>query len=91
MSIEQNDDSMGIEFDRGAYRDVSWGVRERGLWTVTAGWDDAGELIVRSRASDARAIERYLLSNSGETLTVLVRIDAGEQTVDVQRVYTRRP
>jgi hypothetical protein len=91
MTIEQNPDSMGIEYDRGRYRDVSWGERTRGLWTVQAGWDDAGELVIRSDASDAKAVERYLLSSNGETLTVLVRIDAGSQKVDVQRVYTRRP
>ena len=29
MDIEQNADSMGIEYDRGGYRDVSWGKRTR--------------------------------------------------------------
>ena len=89
MSIEQNRDSMGIEYDRGAYRDVSWGLRTRGLWEVDAGWDDAGQLVMRWKASDARALEVMSLSPDSEQLTVMLQIRTGEQNVEVRRVFTR--
>ncbi|MFK7914997.1 MAG: hypothetical protein AB8B93_13860 [Pseudomonadales bacterium] len=90
MTIEQNRDSMGIEYDRGRYRDVSWGMRTRGLWDVDAGWNDAGQLVLRWKASDARAREVMALSANGQQLTVMLQIKAGEQNVDVRRVFSRR-
>ncbi len=91
MVIEQNADSMGIEYDRGAYRDISWGERSRGLWTVTTGWDEEGQLVVRSKAKDADAVEVMSLSAGAQTLTVNLRIKAGEQNVDVRRVFSKAP
>ncbi|MGI9325246.1 MAG: hypothetical protein ACR2PZ_08520 [Pseudomonadales bacterium] len=91
MVIEQNADSMGIEYDRGAYRDISWGERTRGLWTVTTGWDDEGQLVVRSKAKDADAVETMTLSTNGQSLTVHLEIEAGQQDVDVRRVFSKAP
>lgn len=90
MTIEQNRDSMGIEYDRGRYRDLSWGMRTRGLWEVDTGWDADGQLLVRSKASDARALEVMALSADGRQLTVMLSIKAGDQNVEVRRVFARR-
>lgn len=89
MTIEQNQDSMGIDYDRGRYRDVSWGERERGLWTVNTGWSDTGDLISRWRAADAKAQETYQLSADGRRLTVLLQVETGSDTLNLRRVYSK--
>jgi hypothetical protein len=88
MEIEQNADSMGIRYDGGSYRDVSWGVRERGLWEVNAGWD-AGELRILSKARDAKAEEVMILAEAGRRLVVRVEIEADGNNLVVTRVFKR--
>lgn len=90
MTIEQNPDSMGVEYDRGRYRDISWGTRTRGLWEVDTGWDESGQLVQRWQASDASALEVMALSPDAQQLTVMLQIKAGEQNVEVRRVFSRR-
>lgn len=88
MEIEQNADSMGIAYDGGSYRDVSWGVRERGLWEVNAGWD-AGELRILSKARDAKAEETMILAEAGRRLVVRVSISADGDDLVVTRIFKR--
>lgn len=88
MRIEQSRDSMGIDYDVGDYRDISWGTRRRGLWEVRAGWHE-GNLIILSDASDAEAKETLTLSADGQRLTVHVEIDSGGDDLEVTRVYRR--
>jgi hypothetical protein len=90
MEIEQNADSMGIAYDRGAYRDISWGVRERGLWEVNAGWD-AGVLRILSKARDAKAEETMTLADAGRRLVVQVSIDADGDHLLITRSFIREP
>jgi len=87
MRIEQNADSMGIRYDNGEYRDISWGERERGMWRVTAGWQEDGLHIV-SKAHDSEAHEVLTLAPDDRTLTVNVHIDAGEKLA-LTRVFER--
>ena len=89
LDIEQVGDSMGIAYDGKAYRDVSWGERERGLWKINAGWNDAGELVIRYRASDARATETLSLDESRERLRLRIEIRTEDDSVDVTRIYER--
>jgi hypothetical protein len=89
MRIEQNRDSMGVSYSTGDYRDVTWGVRERGMWKINAGWVD-DELHVISKAHDSQATEIMRLSPDGNTLTVNVQINAGEK-FEVERVFRRAP
>ena len=42
MRIEQDARSMGIEYARGSYRDVTWGERRRGVSWGRCGWKVAG-------------------------------------------------
>lgn len=89
MTIEQNGDSMGIDYDRGQYRDLSWGRRERGLWTVDTGWNEVGELVSRWRADDAVATETFQLSGGGERLTVQLEVRTGSDKLNLTRVYSK--
>ena len=90
MVIEQDDDSMGIRYDTGVYRDVSWGERKRGLWKVSAGWFE-GNLVVRSKASDATGRETFRLSENGQTLTVEVEANSDGEKLAVRRIFERVP
>jgi len=90
MTIEQHRDSMGISYDVGDYRDISWGTRQRGLWEVRAGWFE-GDLLIISDARDADARETLSLSPDGERLTIDVRISSGGDDIDITRVYRRAP
>jgi len=87
LSIEQNRDSMGVNYDGDNYRDVSWGERQRGLWEVNAGWLD-GVLLIRSEAPDAEATERLRLE--GDRLVVDVEVSSGGETLTRTRVFERR-
>ena len=88
LRIEQNRDSMGINYQPGSYRDVSWGYRERGLWKIYAGWDEQGALVIDSRGSDIRAIEQHVLRADG-LLEIQVRINADKRDLAVQRVFEK--
>ncbi|MCB1684907.1 MAG: hypothetical protein R3E82_11825 [Pseudomonadales bacterium] len=89
MQIEQNRDSMGIDFGQGAYRDISWGERDRGPWRVQAGWRE-GQLHVYSRTHDASSRELYSLSPDGQRLTIDIEVDNAGRRQSFTRVFTRR-
>ncbi len=88
LDIEQNRDSMGVQYSPGQYRDVSWGERQRGLWAVRAGWQE-GELVVISEAKDLRVIERMRLI-SRERLQVAIYIMADGEEREYTRTFERR-
>ena len=90
MVIEQDSDSMGIRYDNGVYRDVSWGERKRGLWEVSAGWLE-GDLVIVSKTSDATGRERLRLSADGQTLEVLVEANSDGEKLIAFRVFERVP
>lgn len=88
LRIEQDADSMGVYYDEGTYRDVSWGDRTRDLWAVSAGWAD-GALVVRSTRGAIRGEEVFTLEGGG-LLRIAVSIHAGDERFRVHRVYRRR-
>ena len=88
MTIEQDARSMGIEYDNGAYRDVSWGERERDYWTVQAGWRD-GVLVIQSRRDLIEGVETMRLERAGR-LHVEVAVKTGGRDVRAKRVFERR-
>ena len=88
MDIEQNADSMGIEYDRGGYRDVSWGKRTRELWDVYSGWEQ-DNLVIISQGHNAKTKETMRLENNGRLLVVAVEVDADGEKVSVTRVFRR--
>ena len=89
LRIEQDVDSMGVYYDEGGYRDVSWGERVRDLWTVRAGWSQ-GALVVRSSRGPTRGTETYTLEQNGRQLRVAVTVRSGDEQVAVERVYRRQ-
>lgn len=88
MVIEQDAHSMGIRYDSGVYRDISWGDRQRGLWRVSAGWLE-GALVVVSRASDADARETMRLGADGRRLVVEVSLKSAGDKFTAVRIYDR--
>jgi hypothetical protein len=89
MRIEQDARSMGIEYERGRYRDVSWGERRRGVWDVRAGWIE-DELRIYSEAPDTSAVEIWRLSEDGQRLTIDVQVK-GPRSEQFQRTFVRSP
>tara|TARA_Y200000002_G_scaffold274423_1_gene228725 strand:+ start:1471 stop:2067 length:597 start_codon:yes stop_codon:yes gene_type:complete len=87
LKIEQGSDSMGVQHWPGVYRDVTWGQRERGLWTVYAGWEQ-NDLLIQSTTKDMRVLERYQLINNGQ-LRVLISVKADGETKELQRFFRR--
>ncbi len=88
MTIEQNSDSMGMRFEQGRYRDVSWGTRERGLWKINAGWNE-GQLYIISEASDASAKEILRVEDGNERLIVNIDLEADGDSISIRRVFRR--
>lgn len=89
MTIEQDNGSMGIRYDDGPYRDVSWGARERDHWRVQAGWRD-GALVIRSRRDLTEGVETMRLERGGERLRVAVAVKTGGRDVHALRVFDRQ-
>jgi len=87
LRIQQDARSMGIEYERGKYRDVTWGDRKRGVWEVRAGWHE-GNLHIFTEAPDTSAIEVWQLSEDGRQLVIDVEVKAG-RTHHFHRVFSR--
>lgn len=90
MVIEQNADSMGIAYESGAYRDISWGLRKLRLADVRAGWDGP-DLLIRTRTSTYDLLERYALGDDGQDLTLEIHLEpAYGKDLNLVRDYRRR-
>jgi len=89
LQIELNRDSMGIQYQPGVYRDVTWGERQRGLWKAHAGWEER-DLVIVSQAKDLEVVERFVRS-SPNTLEVHVFIEADGDKAEYIRTFNRRP
>ena len=90
MVIEQDDYSMGVEYDGGTYRDVTWGERERNYWTIRAGWRKFDALVIESRRDPIRGTETMRLEEGGRQLRVEVFVKTGGQDVRAERVFERQ-
>lgn len=88
MRIEQDPGSMGIDYEGGSYRDVTWGERRRGVWEVRAGWRD-GTLYIYSKAPDISAMETWQLSADGEQLSIQISVRGGAEGGEYRRVFRR--
>jgi len=88
MVIEQDAHSMGIRYDSGHYRDISWGERRRGVWRVSAGWLE-GALVIVSEAADADAKETMRLSADGRHLVVDISLKSAGDSFNAVRTYDR--
>jgi hypothetical protein len=88
MRIELDSDSMGIQHYPGIYRDVTWGIRERGIWKVQAGWDN-DVLVVASKTRGINVLERYQLQGRSRLL-VSLDIEADGNVRSISRSFQRR-
>lgn len=88
LEIEQSEESMGMQFDHGVYRDVSWGERVRGRVTVNSGWDER-VLVIRSKGGPVPVVERYSLSADGQRLSVAIELNGGRNEMSFLRVFDR--
>ncbi len=87
MRIEQDDESMGIQFEDAPYADYKWGIQVRNRWRIEVGWN--GESLVISKTRDSvRGSETYTLN--GSVLTIHVRVNAGKERIVLDRIYTRK-
>ncbi len=88
LVIEQNDDSLGIRYSNGTYRDVTWGRTQRNFWQIEAGWSN-GVLVILSRRDDITGREEMKLEAAGSRLLVTVDVKTEGRDVRLQRVYVR--
>jgi hypothetical protein len=89
VTIEQGRSSMGLDYEPGVYRDVSWGERQRGLWEVQAGWEDE-QLVIISSSRTMRVVERLSLAGP-DRLEVRLYIDADNEQLEFLRAFNRQP
>lgn len=87
MRIEQDARSMGIEYGRGSYRDVTWGERKLGVWEVRAGWLE-GALHIYSEAPDTSASEVWRLNEDGTELIIDMQVKA-ERAQAFRRTFAK--
>ena len=71
IEIEVGSDSMGVQHRPGVYRDVSWGIKERGIWRIHAGWEE-NVLVIASKTNGIDVLERYQLVDNDQ---LMVRLD----------------
>ncbi|MEC9285368.1 MAG: hypothetical protein VYC36_05280, partial [Pseudomonadota bacterium] len=88
LVIEQNDDSLGIRYSNGTYRDVTWGRTERNFWLIEAGWSN-GVFVILSRRDDITGREEMKLEAGGSRLRVMVDVKTEGRDVMIERVYVR--
>ena len=90
VAIQQDYESLGMDFDGSGYRDVSWGQRNRGEETINAGWQE-GDLVIQTKGGRRAILERYTLSEDGNRLTVVVKLDGNRQKQSFRRVFEKLP
>lgn len=89
MSIEQDTDSMGIQYEDAPYADYKWGRQMRNRWSIEVGWNGEALLISKTRGS-VRGSETYTLNSNGSVLTVRVRVNTASERIVLDRVYNRK-
>jgi hypothetical protein len=91
LVIEQDQQSMGIEYTGLTYRDVSFGERQWSGWKITAGWNELGELEVRMKRGPVRYHESYALAPDGNQLVIRAVVDTQRGERAIARVFERVP
>ena len=89
MVIEQDATSMGIAYQSGIYRDVSWGERDLRLADVAAGWDGP-DLVIETETVSYDMVERYQLGPDGDLRVEIHLEPARGDQINVVLVYRRR-
>ncbi|MCY3884000.1 MAG: hypothetical protein OXG24_03705 [Gammaproteobacteria bacterium] len=88
MRIEQDAESMGIQFEDAPYVDFKWGRQMRNGWRIEVGWN-GDSLVVTKMRDSVRGSETYTLNSAGNILTVKVRVITSADRIVLDRIYTR--
>jgi hypothetical protein len=91
LVIEQDRQSMGIEYVGIGYRDISFGERKWSGWKITAGWNDQGALEVRMKRGRVRYAETYSLAPDRNRLAIRAVVDTQRGERQITRTFTREP
>ena len=67
----------------------AWGERERGFWTIRAGWRE-GALVIDSRRHLTRGRETMRLERGGRRLRMDASVETGDRDVRSVSVCDRR-
>lgn len=86
--IEQDEESMGMRFEDQPYTDVEWGTTKEDGWRRSVKWSNSS-LVVRSSRGRIRGHETYSISSETDRLSVEVSLVAGNQRVELTRVFRR--
>ena len=90
MTIEQDAQSMGIEYPNHPYRDIKWGEQKRSLFKIDSGWEQH-RLVIETKSQPMTIREVYSLSDASNTLTL--EIDLHSKRIGdrhITRVFTRK-
>ena len=79
---------MGMRFDDQPYMDVEWGTTKEDGWRRSVKWSNSS-LVLRSSRGRIRGHETYSISNETDRLSVEVSLVAGNQRVELTRVFRR--
>ena len=80
-------DSAGLRYEPGVYRDISFGEKKRGLWSIYAGWE-GNEMVILSKASGLSVLERFALIDRNR-LRIAVKIIAEKEERTIVKLFDR--
>ena len=89
LQIDQGQESMGITYSDGSYRDIKWGTHRRQIWRVDAVWTAFG-LKIYSAREGVRGSELLMLGENGELLRIEVVVLTTGDKFKLKRVYQKR-
>ncbi len=89
LQIDQGQESMGITYSDGSYRDIKWGTHRRQMWRVDAVWTASG-LKIYSAREGVRGSELLMLDKNGELLRIEVMVLTTGDKFKLKRVYQKR-
>ncbi len=88
LLIEQDEESMGIQYQHSPYVDLKWGQQLRDGWLVDVGWNGTALVISKSRES-IMGIETLKLGESGNTLEIEIKVSSKSRKFELYRFYEK--
>ena len=88
--IEQEEESMGVQYEGQPYKDLSWGRHEYDGWTQRVEWN-RDSLTVSTTRGGVRGKEIFKILDDGAALEVVISIRAGVERINLRRLFQRAP
>ena len=88
IRIEQDQESMGIQFQDAPYKDYSWGKQTRSGWRIEVGWVD-DSLIIEKTRGNVKGTETYKWNPHSQALQIEVVVRSRGKSIKLDRVYTK--